>query len=308
MKRAMDLHQLRCFVLAAEELHFGRAAQKLNMLPSAFGRFIRLLEEGIGAQLFARTTRNVVLTDEGKQLLRDARKLLSHADEVQSRFREGVRLKAQKLRVGAIDSAAVGLLPMLLNDFRKEHPGIELQLLEDKTIRLLPRVLSGRLDLAFVRPPRSRAPNLVYRHLFYETPVVAIVSTNPLGRRRKVSIKDIAKQPLIVPDRRSRPHSHDLTMKLYEEAGLDPRVVQVADEKQTIVHLVAAGLGIAIVPRWTSRMTVEGVVYVPLAVPRTTRVNQLPLAAVWMRDSRDVLRDNLLQTLMDNIDRYASKA
>jgi DNA-binding transcriptional LysR family regulator len=165
MKPNMDLRQLRCFVLAAEELHFGRAAQKLNMLPSAFGRFIRLLEEDIGAQLFARTTRNVALTDEGKQLLRDARKLLTHADEVQSRFREGARLKAKKLRVGAIDSAAVGLLPMLLNDFRKEYPGVELQLLEDKTIRLLPRVLSGRLDLAFVRPPRSRAPNLVYRHL-----------------------------------------------------------------------------------------------------------------------------------------------
>jgi DNA-binding transcriptional LysR family regulator len=304
----MDLRQLRCFVLAAEELHFGRAAQKLNMLPSAFGRFIRLLEEDIGAQLFARTTRNVALTDEGKQFLRDARKLLTHADEVQSRFREGVRLKAKKLRVGAIDSAAVGLLPMLLNDFRKEHPGVELQLLEDKTIRLLPRVLSGRLDLAFVRPPRSRAPNLVYRHLLYETPVVAIASTDPLVRRRKLSIKDIAEQPLIVPDRRSRPHSHDLTMKLYEEAGLDPKVAQVADEKQTIVHLVAAGLGIAIVPRWTARMAVEGVVYVPLVIPKTTRVSQLPLAAVWMRDSRDVLRDDLLQTLMDNIDRYASKA
>ena len=304
----MDLRQLRCFVLAAEELHFGRAAQKLNMLPSAFGRFIQLLEEDIGAQLFARTTRNVALTDEGKQFLRDARKLLTHADEVQSRFREGVRLKAKKLRVGAIDSAAVGLLPMLLNDFRKEYPGVELQLLEDKTIRLLPRVLSGRLDLAFVRPPRSRAPNLVYRHLLYETPVVAIASTDPLVRRRKLSIKDIAEQPLIVPDRRSRPHSHDLTMKLYEEAGLDPNVAQVADEKQTIVHLVAAGLGIAIVPRWTARMTVEGVVYVPLVIPKTTRVSQLPLAAVWMRDSRDVLRDDLLRTLMDNIDRYASKA
>jgi len=304
----MDLRQLRCFVLAAEELHFGRAAQKLNMLPSAFGRFIRLLEEDIGSQLFARTTRNVALTDEGKQFLRDARKLLTHADEVLSRFRQGVRLKAKKLRVGAIDSAAVGLLPMLLNDFRKEHPGVELQLLEDKTIRLLPRVLSGRLDLAFVRPPRSRAPNLVYRHLLYETPVVAIASTDPLVRRRKLSIKDIAEQPLIVPDRRSRPHSHDLTMKLYEEAGLDPKVAQVADEKQTIVHLVAAGLGIAIVPRWTARMAVEGVVYVPLVIPKTTRVSQLPLAAVWIRDSRDVLRDDLLQTLMDNIDRYASKA
>jgi len=253
----MNLHQLRCFVLAAEELHFGRAAQRLDILPSALGRFIRLLEEDLGVKLFVRTTRNVVLTEEGEQLLGDARKLLAQADAIQNRFRETVRLRATKLRVGAIDSAAAGLIPMLLNDFRKEHPDVEVQLLEDKTIRLLPRVLSGRLDLAFVRPPRSRAPNLVYRHLFYETPVVAIASSHPLARRRKVSIENIADQPLIVPDRRSRPHSHDLTMKLFEEAGFEARVAQVADEKQTIVNLVSAGLGVAIVPRWTSRMTVE---------------------------------------------------
>ena len=246
----MDLHQLRCFVLAAEELHFGRAAQKLDILPSALGRFIRLFEEDLGAKLFVRTTRNVVLTEEGEQLLGDARKLLAQADTIQNRFRETVRRRATKLRVGAIDSAAAGLIPMLLNDFRKEHPGVEVQLLEDKTIRLLPRVLSGRLDLAFVRPPGSRAPNLVYRHLFYETPVVAIASSHPLARRRKVSIENIADQPLIMPDRRSRPHSHDLTMKLFEEAGFEARVAQVADEKQTIVNLVAAGLGVAIVPRW----------------------------------------------------------
>jgi DNA-binding transcriptional LysR family regulator len=304
----MNLHQLRCFVLAAEELHFGRAAQRLDILPSALGRFIRLLEEDLGVKLFVRTTRNVVLTEEGEQLLGDARKLLAQADAIQNRFRETVRLRATKLRVGAIDSAAAGLIPMLLNDFRKDRPDVEVQLLEDKTIRLLPRLLSGRLDLAFVRPPKSRAPNLVYRHLFYETPVVAIASSHPLARRERVSVRDIADQPLIVPDRRSRPHSHDLTMKLFAEAGYAVYVAQVADEKQTIVNLVAAGLGVAIVPRWISRMTVEGVTYLPLTLEKKATTSRLPLAAVWMRDSRDALRDSLLQTLMDNLDRYEAKA
>jgi DNA-binding transcriptional LysR family regulator len=304
----MNLHQLRCFVLAAEELHFGRAAQKLNMLPSAFGRYIRLLEENLGTQLFVRTTRNIALTEEGEQLLGDARKLLDLADATQARFREDVRVKATKLRVGAIDSAAAGLLPLLLNDFRKERPDVKVQLLEDKTIRLLPRVLSGRLDIAFVRPPRSRDPTLVYRQLIYETPVLAIASAHPLARRRRVSIKDIADQPLIVPDRRSRPHSHDLTMKLFEEAGYEARIAQVADEKQTIVNLVSTGLGIAIVPRWTSRLTVRGVAYLPLAIENKSKMGRLPLAAVWMRNSRDALRDSLLDTLMKNIERYAAQA
>ena len=151
---SMNLHQLRCFVLAAEELHFGRAAQKLEMLPSALGRFVRLLEEDLNTLLFLRTTRRVVLTEEGKQLLGEARKLLAHADTIRARFRDNVRLKATRLSIGTIDSAAAGLLPTLLKDFRKVRPEVEVQLLEDKTIRLLPRVLSGRLDLAFVRPPK----------------------------------------------------------------------------------------------------------------------------------------------------------
>jgi len=304
----MDLYQLRCFVIAAEELHFGRAARKLEILPSVFGRNVRLLEEDLGTKLFLRTTRSIVLSEDGEQLLRDARKLIAFADAVRARFRESVRSKAAKLRVGAIDSAAAGLLPLLLNDFRKERPGVEVQLFEDKTIRLLPRVLSGRLDLAFVRPPKGRDPNLVYRHLLYETPVVAMTSGHPLARRKKVTIKDIADQPLIVPDRRSRPHSHDLTIKVFEKSGYEPRIAQVAEEKQTIVNLVSTGLGIAIVPRWTSRMTIKGVVYLPLQIEEAANVGRLPLAAVWMRNSRDALRDSLLGTLTKNINSYSAQA
>ncbi|MBR0801074.1 LysR family transcriptional regulator [Bradyrhizobium jicamae] len=304
----MDLYQLRCFVVAAEELHFGRAARRLEILPSVFGRNVRLLEEDLGTKLFLRTTRSVALSADGEQLLRDARKLITLADGIHARFREGVRSKAAKLRVGAIDSAAAGLLPLLLNDFRKEQPEVAVQLFEDKTIRLLPRVLSGRLDLAFVRPPKGRDPNLVYRHLLYETPVVAMTSKHPLARRTTVGVKDIANQPLIVPDRRSRPHSHDLTIKLFEKSGYEPRVAQVADEKQTIVNLVSTGLGIAIVPRWTSRMAIKGVAFLPLQIEESTNASRLPLAAVWMRNSRDALRDSLLETLSRNIQSYAAQA
>jgi len=166
----MDLYQLRCFVVAAEELHFGRAARKLEILPSAFGRNVRLLEEDLGTKLFLRTTRSIALSEDGEQLLRDARKLIALADAIQVRFREGVRSKAAKLRVGAIDSAAAGLLPLLLNDFRRERPDVEVQLVEDKTIRLLPRVLLGRLALAFVRPPKRVATPTSCTCIFFTRP------------------------------------------------------------------------------------------------------------------------------------------
>src|SRR6201995_884680 len=112
--KSLELHQLRCFVAAAEELHFGRAAQRLEMLPSALGRLIRLLEEGVGPRLLKRTTRSVTLTDDGALLLKDARALLAQPDPRAATFRTHGRKQASMVRVGAIDSAAAGLLPMLL--------------------------------------------------------------------------------------------------------------------------------------------------------------------------------------------------
>ena len=303
----MDLHQLRCFVAAAEELHFGRAAQRLGMLPSALGRHIRLLEEDLGTRLMARTTRNVVLTREGAILLDEARALLAQADDLATRFRAQGRSQAATLRVGAVDSAAAGLVPLLLHDFRQRRPDVVVQLLEDKTIRLLPRLLSGRLDLAFVRPPESPDRRLEVLFLFHETVVVAVPAGHRLADHHRLSIGDLVDEPLIVPERRSRPHSHDLTVKLFAEAGLHARIAQVAEEKQTIINLVAAGLGVAIVPRWTSRMATQGVRYIPLE-SASGSLNKLPLAAAWLRGSRDAVRDEMIHTLQASLGHYAEQA
>lgn len=304
----MDLHQLRCFVAVAEELHFGHAAHRLEMLPSALGRHIRLLEEDLGTRLMTRTTRSVALTDEGAVLLKEARLLLAQADDLAARFRSQARANTSALRVGAIDSAAAGLLPMLLHDFRESEHDIVVNLTEDKSIRLLPRLLSGRIDLAFVRLPENPDKRLEFLFLFHETAVIALPDRHPLAHRRQLSIHDIADEPLIVPERRSRPHSHDLTIKLFNEAGLQARIAQIADEKQTIVNLVAAGLGIALVPRWTSRMASKGVRFVTLKTQDRTKMNKLPLAAVWLANSRDSVRDNMIGTLRSHLKEYAEKA
>ncbi|ANW02009.1 LysR family transcriptional regulator [Bradyrhizobium icense] len=301
----MDLHHLRCFVAAAEELHFGRAAQRLDMLPSALGRFVRLLEEDLGTRLMTRTTRSVALTDDGAVLLKEARALLTQADALAGKFRTRGRKRAAIIRVGAIDSAAAGLLPKLLHDFRQRRPDVTVQLVEDKTVRLLPRLLSGRLDLALVRPPERPDKRLEFAFLLHETAVVAVADRHPLASRKRVAIANLKNEPLIVPERRSRPHSHDLTMKLFAEAGLDARVAQIADEKQTIVNLVSTGLGVAIVPRWTSRMATRGVRFIRLAA---SDMNKLPLAAAWTRGTRDPVRDDILKMLKADLPRYAREA
>lgn len=304
----MDLHQLRCFVAVAEDLHFGHAAHRLEMLPSALGRHIRLLEEDLGTRLMTRTTRSVALTDEGTTLLKEARMLLAQADDLAARFRSQARSNTTALRVGAIDSAAAGLLPMLLHDFRESEPDVTVNLTEDKSIRLLPRLLSGRIDLAFIRLPENPDKRLEFQFLFHETAVIALSDRHPLAHRRQLSIRDIADEPLIVPERKSRPHSHDLTIKLFNEAGLQARIAQIADEKQTIVNLVAAELGIAIVPRWISRMAPKGVRFIALKAKDEAAMNKLPLAAVWLANSRDLLRDNMIATLRSHLSEYAEKA
>jgi DNA-binding transcriptional LysR family regulator len=304
----MELRQLRCFVAAADELHFGRAAQQLDMLPAAFGREIRLLEEDLGAPLFLRTTRHVALTVSGRELLDEARRLIAQVDAMALRFRATRPQPSGEFRIGVIDTAAAGLMPSLLHDFRGAHSDFAMQIIEDKTIRLLPKLLSGRLDLAFVRPPAQRDARITFRHLLNETPVVALPTGHPLAACAELSITDLADQQFIVPDRRSRPHSYDVTLKLFAAAGLTARIGQVADEKQTIVHLVAAGLGVAIVPRWTSQLAVSGVVYRPLKGSESATASYLPLAVAYLRGARDVTRDALLDVLERNLARYALMA
>ncbi|WP_425065975.1 LysR family transcriptional regulator [Reyranella sp.] len=303
----MDLHQLRCFLAVADELHFGRAARRLEMLPSALSRDIRLLETSLGTRLLVRTTRNVMLSQDGAAFVDDARALVTRADALAAEVRERGRRRARSpVRIGAIDTAAAGLVPALLRDFRELHASAAVQLVEDKTIRLVPKILSGRLDIAFIRPPERLDKRIELMMLFHETPVVAMPSRHRLAGRRRLSIEALAGEPMIVPDRSSRPHSHDLTIKLFERAGLRPNLSQIAEEKQTIVNLVAAGLGLAIVPRRASGLGVAGVRFVPLASRETAGLDLLPMAAAWLRNSRDPLRDELLALL--RLPRYAAGA
>ncbi len=154
----MDIQQIRCFLAVAEQLHFGRAAQAMDMLPASLSRQIRLLEDRFETRLFLRTTRNVALTEAGTAILDDARTLVAQADRFEQRIRAVRRTETAVLKVGAIDSAAAGLMPQLLQLLRARHPEIEVQLVEQKSIHLLPRVLSGSLDIAFCRPPDIRDP------------------------------------------------------------------------------------------------------------------------------------------------------
>ncbi len=215
----MDINQLRCFVVLGDELHFGRAARKLEMMPASLSRFIKLLEDDLGIRLLNRSTRNVSLTPEGAAFLNEAKTVIADFDALRQRFRKNTLLQKRTLRIGAIDSAAKGLLPELLNLFVRRFPEADIHLTEDKSHKLIPRLISGWLDVVFVRPPEHIDATLTARFIANETCVLAVPTNHRLVSYDEVSIDDFRHEPVILPERRTRRHSHDLTMNIFKEGA-----------------------------------------------------------------------------------------
>ncbi|MDH1085277.1 LysR family transcriptional regulator [Pantoea brenneri] len=296
----MDINQLRCFVVVGDELHFGRAARKLEMMPASLSRFIRLLEEDLGIRLLNRSTRNVSLTREGAEFLIDAKSVVADFDALRLKFRKNMISQKKTLRIGAIDSAARGLLPKLLNLFVSAFPDADIHISEDKSHSLIPRLTSGWLDLVFVRPPEQTDVTLTTRFIAHETCVLAVPAHHRLVDYDRVSIEDFCNDPVIVPERRTRPHSHDQTMNLFRAAGRYPVIAQYAEEKQTILSFVAAGLGVALVPSSYRNMNADGVKYLPLAPVDDMEIEGLPLCVMWHQGNRDRYVNAMLTILADN--------
>ncbi|MCI0752914.1 LysR family transcriptional regulator [Teichococcus vastitatis] len=293
----MELKQLRCFLAVADASNFGRAARTLNMLPSALGRQVRLLEEELGTPLFHRTTRQVTLAPAGAALLPEARAILDRAAGAACLIR-ALSADGAPLRIGAIDSAAAGLLPEPLARLHATHPEIVTRLVEAKSAQILPWLRSGRLDLGFVRPPHQ-ADGLECQWLMQERPVVVLPQRHPLAKRQRLQLNDLAGLPVILPPRAARPHSRAVVLRLYDLLGETPRVAQEAEEKQTIINLVAAGIGMAVLPEWAARMRVPGVSFRGLDLPLGTALPEWSLVAAWRSGSPSLARDVFLGLLQE---------
>ncbi|WP_343550894.1 LysR substrate-binding domain-containing protein [Pantoea sp.] len=281
----MDINQLRCFVAVGKELHFGRAAQKLEMMPASLSRFIRLLEDDVGVRLLNRSTRNVSLTAEGAIFFDEAGKLIDQFDALAQRFKVGLKDERRTLRIGAIDSAARGLVPALLNLFVPLHPHSDIHIIEDKTINLIPKLKSGWLDMIFIREPQSIDAAIAVRFITRESCVLAVPLHHRLSGCARVTVNDFQHEAMIIPDRRTRPHSHDLTINLFKLAGFTPHIAQFAEEKQTILSLVSAGLGLAVVPASYRTMNSDSVSYIALDLPE--QLKGLPLSIAWQQGNQD---------------------
>jgi DNA-binding transcriptional LysR family regulator len=280
----MELRQLRYFVAVAEELHFRRAAERLHISQPPLSHQIQALETELGCLLLTRTRRRVELTPAGAAFLRDARTILAELDAAVATARQIHSGQTGRLRINFVGSALLSILPGAVQRFRDARPGVEVQLRERPTVDQVRAVLDGVVDLGLVRPPIEPHRDLRVQRLVREPTYVVVPANHPLAELDAAPLARVATEPLVLFPRDQAPGFHDLLMSCLAETGVVPRVVQYAPETQTIIGLVAAGIGVSLVPASVRRLAIEGVAYRP--VPEAPDVE---LAAITRADDASPL-------------------
>lgn len=301
---AIELRSWRQFLMLAQTLHFGRAAQQLNMTQPPLTLAIQQLERRLGAPLFERTRRSVALTPVGALMVEPARQLLEQAASLQARARGASSGELGRLRLGFISTVGFGPLPKWLRAFRDAQPGIAIELIEATSDVQLKAFERGEIDVGFMlhapgpalpAVPDGRASsaaskaamNLLHLSLGVEPLVLALPDSWAVPKR--LLAKAVLAQPLVIFPRSATPSLYDAVLAFYHHHGKTPGIAQEATQMQTIVNLVSAGLGIALVPRAVTQLQRPGVVYRPLPATLSSMAPLCETTLLWPRDAAPVV-------------------
>ncbi|MCP1203096.1 LysR family transcriptional regulator [Acetobacter oryzoeni] len=260
----LQLTQVRCFVAVAEELHFGRAAARLNMTQPPLSRQIQLLEHTLGVGLLERTSRNVRLTQAGIVFLPEARRLLRSAEDAMLTARRAGRGALGQIAIGFTPSSSYDFLPRLISALQNEYPDIELILEEMITRDQITALASNRIDLAFVRPPFG-ATDVTFQPVRYERIVAALPAHHPLAHRMAITSTDLEGQDLIMYSVLGGGYFHDLVQRLLVSANIQPRLIHRLTQIHALLSMVKTGVGMALIPESAARLGIENVICRPLA-------------------------------------------
>lgn len=260
----MELRQLRYFVAVAEELHFTRAAARLGIAQPPLSQQIRGLEREIGVQLFHRTKRRVELTEAGRVLLQGARRVLAEAERAEEEASRAARGEVGHLAIGFVGTAAVDVLPRVIRDYRNRFPDVRLTLHQLPTEQQVTRLRSGEIQVGFVRLPVADA-SLSVDTVLREAVLAVVPEDHRLAELGEIELRELADERFILFPRSFGPGLHDRIVRLCNAAGFSPRIDQEAVEMHTIAGLVAAGLGVSLVPESTRKLRQEGARYLDLS-------------------------------------------
>ncbi|MBX8516263.1 LysR family transcriptional regulator [Pseudomonas cichorii] len=278
----MELRHLRYFIAVAEELHFGRAAQTLGISQPPLSQQIQTLEQELGARLFDRTNRRVQLSEAGRLFLEEARGVLAQVDKAADVARRAQLGELGELKIGFTASAPfTSSIPQAIFSFRQKYPAVHLAL-KEMTSKDVAEQLEDRSIQVGIMRPLALPDSLVSFELLRE-PLVAIMrSDHPLAAcsEQGLYMSELATEPFVFFPRTYGSGLYAQILELARDAGFSPLITQEAGEVMTIIGLVAAGLGVTVLPASYQRMRIEGVVYRTLLDPAAT-------SAVWLVQRKD---------------------
>lgn len=293
----MNLKQLHYFVILAEELHFGRAAHRLNMTQPPLSLAIKALEADLDVKLFDRTKRHVALTPAGSFWLKDVRLFLKDADRLQKHAQQAARGEIGSLNLGFVSTAVYNLVPDIISRYRLLYPNVKLNIKEMTSDIQLDALRQNKIDAGFIiRGNTTVDHDLSYARLIDEPLVIAIpsnwIATGRFhSRSNRLEIKDISGYPLIIFPRQIAPVVHDAITELYTNARLSMNIVQEAIQMQTIACLVSKGMGIALVPKSLVEQSYTGIKYFTLAEGSPC----IETGILWRHEKRNPLVENFLK-------------
>lgn len=262
----IELRLWRQFLVLAEELHFGHAAQRLHMTQPPLTQAIAGLERLLGVRLFDRTKRSVRLTPTGVALVPEVRELLARAQALPAKAHAAEAGEIGRLKLAFVSTVGFDLLPRWVTGFRQRWPQVALELIEATGDVQLDWLARGEVDAGLMlHAPGFFPPDLARWRASTEPLVLALPDTHPLAGVKRPGMSAVLDEPLVMFPRRILPSVHDGIFALYHAAGRSPRVAQEAIQMQTIVNLVSAGLGVAWVPASVRQFQRPGVVYRPLS-------------------------------------------
>ena len=260
----IELNQLRCFVAVAEELHFGRAAKRLFMTQPPLSRQIQLLEHALGIALLERSSRQVRLTAAGERFLRDARHILEFSARAEQAAQRVAHGGAGRITLGFTAVSAYRMIPALLAHAAHALPDVDIELREMVSTVQIDALASRMLDAGFVRQRAARHP-LEYRLVQREPMLVAVAQGAPLATYERIGPDELDRQPFIAYSPNEGKYFHDMISGMFAGAGRLPNYLHYVGQTHTILGLVRAGLGAALVPASARELHVDGVVFRPLA-------------------------------------------
>jgi len=300
----MELRHLRYFIAVAEELHFGRAAQRVHIAQQPLSRQIRNLENEIGVQLFHRTKRTVRLTEVGKIFLEEARKTVKQAEQTVSLAKQASIGEIGRISVGFTGSALNFVLPTAVRRFKERYPKVDLALKQLQSLEQVEALYSGDIHIGFLHPPINKEI-LTLETIHRENLVVALPDIHTLAKDAPlpISIEQLAEEPFILFPRYIGPVLYDQIISLFQEAGFSANVVQEAFPQQTILGLVAVGIGISLIHDSVRALGRTGVVFRDLIEPTP----ELETAICWNPDTTNPVLPfflNVVREVLPNQDLF----